>query len=194
MSNNAQNIIDQQSANQAVADRPTDPNTTYGVISRNDNTENHGAQLREQGYEVVATEDSFAVKGTFLRAGKNDVIHIDTLPKAVAFFRGVVANKRLLNYNQRFLLPGKKKPLFRGPILGYLGQKALQDALGFNPTCLIAKKGKVQTVEAVKKAPKDIWATPTAPTPAPTTDVFAAQPAPVSDPFAVAPSADPFAA
>jgi hypothetical protein len=193
MSNSAQSIIDQQSANQAVADRPTDPNTTFGVISRNDNTETHGAQLREQGYEVVATEDSFAVKGTFLRAGKDDVVHIDTLPKAVAFFRGVVANKRLINYNQRFMLPGKKKPLFRGPILGYLGQKALQDALGFNPTCLIAKKGKVQAPKAVKKQPQDIWATP-APAPTPTTDVFAAPPATVADPFAVTPTADPFAA
>lgn len=185
-SSNIITIENQDALNAALAERPIDNHTTYGVITRNDHTEQHGATLQELGYEVVASEDSFAIQGRFLRAKKTDVVDISTLPKAVGFIRAVVANKRLINYGQRFKLPNGKV-LFRGPVLSMLGHKTMQDALGFDPTALIAKKGKVQ---APKKKVDDPWAVTTPETPASSNDPFAAatqnaDPFATNDPFAV---------
>ena len=189
------NLPNQDVLNAALAERPIDKNT-FGVIDRNDNTEQHGATLQELGYEVIPSEDSFAVKGRFLRAKKSDVIDLSDISKAVGFLRAVVANKRLIGYNQRCKMPNGKV-LFRGPVLRLLGHKRTQDALGFNPTALIAKKGKIQ--EPKKAAPADPWAVQPVVSAPPSVDPFGAPaPAPQSatpDPFsAPQPAADPFAA
>ncbi len=190
-------IENQESLNAALAERPVD-SVTYGLISRNENTEQHGATLESLKYKVISDDDHFAVAGTFLRAKRTDVVDISSLEKAIGFCRAVVANKRLINYAQRFKLPNGKV-LFRGPVLAMLGSKTLQDALGFNPTALIAKKGV--SPKKKKAKPSDPWAvqSPSAPVSA---DPFAA-PAPVApkvsaDPFAAPPTpakaVDPFAA
>lgn len=153
-------ILNQDLCDKAVADRPIDEKTTFGLIAINDNTRNHGATLQSLGYNVKEVQGHVAVQGKFLRAGKTDVIDISTRPRAKGFFTAVANNKRLLNYNQKFLMPGQSqgdKPWFGNPALPMLQSDGLVTLLGFNPTCLIAKKGKIQPVRVT---PVDPFALP----------------------------------
>ena len=77
----------------------------------------------------------------------------------MAFFNKVVEDKKLISYNTRLLLPGRPTeenpepgPMkrFNAALIQELKSPGLQEALGFNPTALIAKKRGQRKTRAVK--------------------------------------------
>lgn len=132
--------------------------TVTGKINLNENTETHPETLRSLGYEVTidpTTKTCLIECSDFLPQGsKVDPIDCSTAEKAVAFFRDVVAQKKLVGYNTRITLPGNLKR-FGAPLCAALQDStALRDKLGFDPTALIAIRPKVKRADL----PKDLFA------------------------------------
>lgn len=127
-----------------------------GRINLNEKTVNHPKTLERIGYEVSLTNETdpetgeeravsaaIACEGFVAGGTKTKPVDVSTLPKAVEFFKKVVEEKRLISYATRLQFKGGAIR-FGGTLAGLLQKhQPLVEALGFDPSALIAIKPKI---------------------------------------------------
>lgn len=132
--------------------------SVLGKINLNDNTRNHPETLRNLGYTVETDEDGnvchVECEGFLPQGAKVDPLDWTSLEKCRESIQSIVDQRLLIGYNTRIELPGGIKR-FGAPLCKILQeQDTLQEALGFDPTALVAIKPKVKR----SALPKDLFA------------------------------------